>query len=414
MFGSQKKRTHQSKWGTGSQPVTAASTKWGTGSQPVTTTSTKWGTGSQPVTTTSTKWGTGSQPVTTTSTKCGTGSQPTTTASTKWGTGSQPTTTTSTKCGTGSQPVTTTSTKWGTGSQPVTTASTKWGTGSQPVTTAVRTPGAKQVARSAEHAAPQTSFTIRHWSFAPPRAFTLIELLVVIAIIALLISILLPAFGRARDQARTTVCAANLKQISIGIYNYWTEENGRVPDVYTPMTNTGFGDLNVPDDELNPFDRERWPRSLPNILMPVHMGGEERIFECPSANNGWPRDGALRYTYKPAAANQPNGLGPDQEAAYLHEAFGFMDGRMFRDFRMEMRNGTNVNDLIHNSQEWVKSRGTFVRDLVKFRLEGGNAPVVGPHRGGINVINRRLDVEFRDQKTAAEDLVPAGNNGVKF
>ena len=45
------------------------------------------------------------------------------------------------------------------------------------------------------------------------RGFTLIEILVVVAIIALLISILLPALSRAREQTRSTICRSNLKQL---------------------------------------------------------------------------------------------------------------------------------------------------------------------------------------------------------
>ncbi|MDY7009764.1 MAG: type II secretion system protein [Planctomycetota bacterium] len=79
-------------------------------------------------------------------------------------------------------------------------------------------------------------------------AFTLVELLVVVAIIALLVSILLPTLGRAKEQARIVSCMSNLRSLGLS-YVFYTNENN---DWYPGSAGYG-GDPPTWDDRLWPY-----------------------------------------------------------------------------------------------------------------------------------------------------------------
>lgn len=236
-------------------------------------------------------------------------------------------------------------------------------------------------------------------------AFTLIELLVVVSIISLLVGIALPAMSAVKRHGTKMTCQTRMHEIARAIWAYSVSNDNRVPYVFSSLTNTTFGGAStMTDEETNPYDRERWPASLPSVLMPLYLGQDEKIFVCPSAVYGWPKaTKSYRFTYRDAGVNQPNGtIVPPGD--YFRENFAFMDGRPMNELRVHFT-GNPVIDIQLRS----RLRSTYVRDMIKY--EGGKA--LGPHNGGINVLNREFGVEYRDQKTIQNELA-FGASGVQF
>jgi prepilin-type N-terminal cleavage/methylation domain-containing protein/prepilin-type processing-associated H-X9-DG protein len=83
------------------------------------------------------------------------------------------------------------------------------------------------------------------------RGFTLVELLVVMAIIAILISILLPAMNKAREQAKAVTCLTQIRQLGLGINMYANDNKDFVPapqpDSF-PRSTSGYQSASVPSD----------------------------------------------------------------------------------------------------------------------------------------------------------------------
>jgi len=112
-------------------------------------------------------------------------------------------------------------------------------------------------------------------------AFTLIELLVVIAVIALLMGLLVPVLGRAREQGRRVACMGNIRQFIVGIQAYAGDHQERLP--------SGLSDFMDPKDEHTPILSRAMRDALVKII------GDERSLSCPWLREPFDQPGGWYY-----------------------------------------------------------------------------------------------------------------------
>lgn len=124
-----------------------------------------------------------------------------------------------------------------------------------------------------------------------PSAFTLIELLVVISIIALLIAILLPALGQAREVAQSSLCLNNLKQQGVAMAVYQADYNQLVPPNWGRVERAHFA---TDPSLILPSGVYSVPGPMWSYQAALHeYGGTRDAFLCPKRRDHYegPRDG---------------------------------------------------------------------------------------------------------------------------
>ncbi len=222
--------------------------------------------------------------------------------------------------------------------------------------------------------------------------FTLIELLVVIAIIALLAAILFPVFARARENARKSSCANNLKQIGLGFKQYAQDYDERWPE-------NAQGANNSIDDCVN---RVSWSGWVSNALRPYVKSPQ--AYSCPSdslTQNNVNSTGSNFCAGSGCAAAAVPGAYQQYvyKVSYGYNYLGTSDGTApsstnvpgFNKNEAEMVRPSELAVMWDSQNRWADGTSQFFqRDIAAFKgvtpFTSVNLPYAGRHLGSVNML----------------------------